>query len=58
MPMLLDTLCVKVKLKFSVPRAGREMPWIFCSTHGPTSVSVVVPALTDCHGQASLTCGR
>jgi hypothetical protein len=26
MPMPLDTLCVKVKLKFSVPRAGREIP--------------------------------
>jgi hypothetical protein len=39
MPMPLDTLCVKVKLKFSVPRAGREIPWIFCSTQGPTLVS-------------------
>jgi hypothetical protein len=26
MPMPLDTLCVKVKLKFSVPSAGREIP--------------------------------
>jgi hypothetical protein len=26
MPILLETLCVKVKLKFSVPRAGREIP--------------------------------
>ena len=58
MPMLFETLCVKVKLKFSVPRAGREIPSIFCSTQGPMSVSVVVPLLTDCHGQASLTCGR
>jgi hypothetical protein len=58
MPMLLDTLWVKVKLKFSVPRAGLEIPSIFCSTHGPTSVSVAVPALIDCHGQDSLTCGR
>ena len=58
MPMLLDPLCVKVKLKFSVPRAGREIPWIFCSTQGPTLVSVVVPAVTDCHGQPNLTCGR
>ena len=58
MPMFFETLCVKVKLKFSVPRAGLEMPSIFCSTQGPMLVSVVVPALTACHGQASLICGR
>ena len=57
MPMFFETLWVKVKLKFSVPRAGREMPSIFCSTQGPTSVSVVVPALIVCHGQASLIWG-
>jgi hypothetical protein len=50
-------LWVKVKLKFSEPSAGREIPWIFCSTHGPSGVSVVVPAVTDVHGQASLMCG-
>ena len=37
--------------------AGREMPSIFCSTHGPTSVSVVVPTM-DCHGHANLMLGR
>ena len=58
MPMLLETLCVKVKLKFSVPKAGLEIPSIFCSTQGPMLVSVVVPALIACHGQASLICGR
>jgi hypothetical protein len=57
MPRLFETLWVKVKLKFSVPRAGLEMPSIFCSTHGPTSVSVVVPALIACHGQANVICG-
>ena len=57
-PMFLETLWVNVKLKLSVPKAGLEMPSIFCSTQGPTGVSVVVPAVTDCHGQASLTCGR
>ena len=57
-PMLLLTLRVKTKLKFSVPRAGREIPSIFCSTHGPISVSVVVPAAIDVHGQASLMFGR
>ena len=33
---------MNVKLKFSVPSAGREMPSIFCSTQGPTLTSVVV----------------
>ena len=57
-PMFLDTVCVKTKLKFSVPRAGREIPSIFCSTSGPTRVFVVVPALIDCQGQPNLRCGR
>jgi hypothetical protein len=57
-PMLLSTLCVKTKLKFSVPRAGLEMPSMFCSTHGPTETSVVEPALIDCHGHANVMCGR
>src|SRR5271165_115554 len=56
--MLLETLWVKTKLKFSVPRAGREIPSIFCSTHGPTLVSVVVPAAIDCHGHPNLMLGR
>src|SRR5690349_20806770 len=34
------------------------MPSIFCKTHGPRFVLVVVPALIVCHGQANLTCGR
>src|SRR5579875_1949514 len=55
--MLLDTLWVNTKLKVTVPSAGREMPSIFCSTHGPTLVLVVVAA-PCCHGQASLICGR
>ena len=42
--MFLLTLWVNTKLKFSVPRAGRDIPSIFCRTQGPTSVSVVVPA--------------
>src|SRR5579875_2896208 len=56
--MFLETLWVKTNVKFAVPRAGLETPSIFCSTHGPRSVSVVVPALIACHGQANLTCGR
>src|ERR1700721_2016288 len=55
--MLLLTLWVNTKLKFSVPRAGCEMPSIFCSTNGPSSVSVVVPEVIDVHGQASLRAG-
>ncbi len=57
MPMFFETLWVNVKLKFSVPSAGREMPSIFCSTQGPTLTLVVVPAVTDCHGQPNATCG-
>src|SRR5215468_1097085 len=34
------------------------MPSIFCSTHGPRLVLVVVPALIVCHGQANLMFGR
>src|SRR5580704_6967089 len=56
--MFLDTLRVNTKLKFACPRAGLEIPSIFCSTHGPRSVLVVVPALIVCHGQASLILGR
>src|ERR1700689_4474328 len=58
MPMFFVTLWVKVKLKLAVPRAGLEMPSIFCSTHGPRSMLEVVPALIDCHGHESLTWGR
>ena len=56
--MFLDTLCVNTKVKLAWPSAGREMPSIFCSTHGPRSVFVVVPAVMTCHGQANLTVGR
>src|SRR5260370_29183666 len=56
--MLLETLRVKKKLKFGWPRAGLEIPSIFCSTHGPRSALVVVPALIVCHGQAKLILGR
>src|SRR5215472_4180253 len=56
--MFLETVCVNRKLKFSVPRAGREIPWIFCSTRGPTMVFVVVPDEMDCHGQPNLMSGR
>ncbi len=56
--MLFDTLWVKLKLKFSVPSAGLEIPSIFCSTHGPRSMLVVVPALIDCNGHESRTWGR
>src|SRR6516162_6646766 len=34
------------------------MPSIFCSTHGPRFVSVVVPALIVCHGHENFTLGR
>src|SRR6516225_8556300 len=56
--MFLETVCVNRKLKFSVPRAGREIPSIFCSTKGPTMVFVLVPDEMDCHGQPNLTSGR
>src|ERR1022692_2558381 len=58
-PMFLDTLWVKKKVKFAWPRAGLEIPSIFCSTHGPRSVlAVVAPALIVCHGHANLMLGR
>src|SRR5579864_377375 len=57
-PMLLFTLCVKVKVKFSVPSAGLEIPSMLCSTHGPTATSVVEPELIDCQGQPNLMLGR
>ena len=50
-PILLETLCVKKKLKFAWPRAGLEIPSIFCSTQGPRSVLVALLALIVCHGQ-------
>src|SRR6516162_4488824 len=56
--MLFETLCVKTKLKCSVPRAGREMPSIFCSTSGPTMVLELLPEVIDCHGQPNLMLGR
>src|SRR5215813_4998641 len=56
--MFLDTRWVNRKLKFALPSAGLEIPSIFCSTHGPRSVSVVAPAAIVCHGQANLTLGR
>src|SRR5215467_111849 len=34
------------------------MPSIFCRTHGPRLVLVVVPALIVCQGQANLILGR
>ena len=57
-PMLLVTLWVNVNVKFACPSAGREMPSIFCSTHGPRSTLGVEPALMVCQGQAKLMCGR
>ena len=57
-PMLLDTLWVKKKLKFALPRAGREIPSMRCRTHGPRSVLVVVVTLIVCHGQANRMLGR
>src|SRR6185369_7511594 len=56
--MLLETLRVNTKLKFTRPRAGLEMPSIFCRTHGPTGVVVVEFDVTDCHGQPNLIDGR
>src|SRR5215468_6539117 len=56
--MFLETLWVKTKLKLAWPRAGLEIPSIFCSTHGPRSALVVVPAVIVCQGQAKLMLGR
>jgi hypothetical protein len=56
--MFLLTLCVKTKSKFSVPSAGWSIPWIFCSTHGPTMTLLVLPWLIVCHGHWNLMCGR
>src|SRR6266571_7984236 len=58
--MFLETLRVKKKLKFAWPRAGLEIPSIFCSTHGPRSVLVVAvaPARIVCQGQPNLTLGK
>src|SRR5262249_36455880 len=44
--------------KVTRPSAGLEIPSIFCSTQGPRSVLVVVPAVMVCQGQANLMCGR
>src|ERR1700686_601363 len=56
--MFLETLWVNRKLKLASPRAGLEIPSIFCRIHGPRSVLEVVPALTVCHGQPNRTVGR
>src|SRR5258708_663967 len=58
--MLLLTLWVNVNVKFAWPSAGREMPSIFCSTHGPRSVLVVTVLTTGVpdHGHSNRICGR
>src|ERR1700691_4930833 len=59
--MFLDTLWVNRKLKLTWPRAGLEIPSIFCSTHGPRSTLGVVVwgrAEAVCQGQPNLTLGR
>ena len=58
MPMSLDTLRVNTKLKLAWPSAGREIPSIFCSTHGPRLVVVVEPAVIPDHGQPNRTLGN
>src|SRR3984885_6383791 len=59
--MFFDTLCVNRKLKLTRPSAGLDTPSIFCTTHGPRSVFVVVVWTTlvpACQGQPNLMLGR
>src|ERR1700692_3227976 len=56
MPMECETECVNRKLKGVVPSADLSIPWIFCSTSGPTSVFELLVDDED-QGQPNVTCG-